>query len=64
MFPKTTGGPRAVEKERRTDLAAERLKAKIEHALSTSYPARDIAVEGAFVTSEKIKAILANAPRL
>jgi predicted glycosyltransferase len=44
-----------------TDLAPERLKAKIELALSTPYPARDIAVNGAFVTSEKIRSVLAGA---
>ena len=44
-----------------SDLAPERLKAKIELALSTPYPARDIAVNGAFVTSEKIRSVLAGA---
>lgn len=46
------------------DLVAARLKAKIEHALSTPCLTRDIAVNGAFVTSETIRAVLANtAPR-
>ncbi|MEO5658746.1 MAG: glycosyltransferase [Polaromonas sp.] len=45
----------------RSDLVAERLKSKIELALNTPYPARDIAVNGAFVTSEKIKSVLADA---
>jgi predicted glycosyltransferase len=44
-----------------SDLAPECLKAKIELALNTPYPARDIAVNGAFVTSEKIKSVLAGA---
>lgn len=44
-----------------SDLVAERLKAKIELALITPYPTRDIAVNGAFVTSEKIKSVLADA---
>jgi predicted glycosyltransferase len=43
------------------ELLPERLKAKIELALNTPYPARDIAVNGAFVTSEKIRSILASA---
>ena len=44
------------------DLAPERLQAKIELALSTRYPVRDIAVNGAFVTSEKIRSILTTPP--
>ena len=43
------------------DLAPELLKARIELALNTPYPAREIAVNGAFVTSEKIRSILASA---
>jgi predicted glycosyltransferase len=41
------------------DLVAERLKDHIEAALKMSYPRRDIAVNGALVTSEKIRAVLA-----
>jgi predicted glycosyltransferase len=41
------------------DLVAGRLKAHIEAALNTPYPSREIAVNGAFVTSEKIRAVLA-----
>jgi predicted glycosyltransferase len=41
------------------DLAPARLQEKIELALNTPYPAKNIAVNGAFVTSEKIKAVLA-----
>ncbi|MFZ2653002.1 MAG: glycosyltransferase [Burkholderiaceae bacterium] len=41
------------------DLVAERLKEKIELALSTPYPAREIAVDGARVTSERIRDVLA-----
>jgi predicted glycosyltransferase len=43
-----------------SDLTPERLKAKIELALNTPYPARDIAANGAFVTSEKIRRVLAS----
>jgi predicted glycosyltransferase len=43
-----------------SDLVAERLKQKIELALATPYPAQEIAVDGAFVTSERIRAVLAN----
>ncbi|MDH3459689.1 MAG: glycosyl transferase [Burkholderiaceae bacterium] len=43
------------------DLVAERLVGKIEQALNAPYPTRDIAVNGAFVTSEKIKSVLASA---
>ena len=41
------------------DLMPERLKEKIELALKAPYPTKSIAVNGAFVTSEKIKAVLA-----
>lgn len=44
------------------DLVAERLKEKIELALNTPYPTREFAVNGAFVTSEKIRAVLAQTP--
>ena len=44
------------------DLVAERLKEKIELALTTPYPTREFAVNGAFVTSEKIRAVLAQSP--
>ena len=40
------------------DLVPERLKEKIELALNTPYPTREFAMNGAYVTSEKIKAIL------
>jgi predicted glycosyltransferase len=43
------------------DLVAERLKERIELAVSKPYPTRSIAVNGAFVTSEKIRTILAEA---
>jgi predicted glycosyltransferase len=43
------------------DLVAERLKAKIELALRTPYPARAVAVDGARVTAERIRAVLAGA---
>ena len=43
------------------DLAAERLKAKIELALHTPYPTRAVAVDGARVTAERIRAVLAGA---
>ena len=42
------------------DLVAERLKEKIELALSTPYPARHIAVDGARVTSERIRRVMAD----
>ncbi len=42
-----------------TDLVAERLKEKIELALATPYPARGIAVDGARVTSESIRGVMA-----
>ena len=41
------------------DLVAERLKEKIKLALDTPYPTREFATNGAFVTSEKIKTVLA-----
>ena len=41
------------------DLAPHRLKEKIEQALIAPYPTREIAMNGAFVTSEKIKAVMA-----
>jgi predicted glycosyltransferase len=41
------------------DLAADRLKEKIEQALRTPYPARAIAVDGARATSDRIRAVLA-----
>jgi predicted glycosyltransferase len=41
------------------DLEAGRLKQKIELALNTPYPTHNIAVNGALVTSEKIKAVMA-----
>ena len=44
------------------DLVADRLKEKIELALNTPYPTREFAVNGAFVTSEKIRAVLAQTP--
>jgi predicted glycosyltransferase len=44
-----------------SDLAPDRLKARIELALDTPYPARNIAADGAFVTSEKIRNVLAGA---
>ena len=40
------------------DLVPERLKAKIELALRTPYPERAIAMDGARVTSERIRAVL------
>ncbi len=40
------------------DLTAPRLMAKIEQALAAPYPTHEIATNGAFVTSEKIKAVL------
>ena len=43
----------------REDLVAERLQEKIELALRTPYPARHIAVDGARVTSERIRAVMA-----
>ena len=42
------------------DLVADRLKTKIEQALRAPYPTRAIAVNGAFVTSERIRSILAH----
>ncbi len=44
------------------DLVPERLKEKIERALSAPYPIKRIVANGAFVTSEKIKAVLAQTP--
>lgn len=44
------------------DLAPERLKEKIELALSTPCATKSIAINGAFLTSEKIKAVLAQPP--
>jgi predicted glycosyltransferase len=43
------------------DLAPDRLKALIEHALRTPYPAHTVAMDGARVTSERIRALLAAA---
>lgn len=45
-----------------TDLVAERLKVKIELALNTRHPTREFAVNGAFVTREKIRTALAQTP--
>ena len=45
------------------DLTAPRLKAKIEQALAAPYPTHEIATNGAFVTSEKIRAVLSGAGR-
>jgi predicted glycosyltransferase len=42
------------------DLAPGRLKLRIEHALRAPYPARRIAMDGARVTSEHIRAVLAH----
>ena len=44
---------------RAEDLAADRLKEKIELALRTPYPTREIAVDGARTMSDRIKAVLA-----
>lgn len=41
------------------DLGAERLKGRIEQALRTPYPTHQIAVDGAQVTSDRIRAVLA-----
>jgi predicted glycosyltransferase len=41
------------------DLAPARLKEKIQLALRTPYPERRVALDGARVTSEKIRAVLA-----
>ncbi len=46
------------------DLTALRLKDKIEQAMNAPYPAHELAVNGAFVTSQKIKAVLADIARL
>jgi predicted glycosyltransferase len=40
------------------DLASERLKEKIQLALRTPYPERQVAMDGARVTSEKIRTVL------
>lgn len=43
------------------DLAPERLKQRIETAVRTPYPTRTVAMDGARVTSEHIRAVMANA---
>lgn len=48
---------------RSEDLVAERLKGCIERALHTPYPEHAIAVDGARVTSDTIRAVLAGASR-
>jgi predicted glycosyltransferase len=50
-----------VHELRREDLVAERLKDKIELALRAPYPTRAIATDGARVTSDRIRAVLAGA---
>ncbi len=45
-----------------TDLSGVNLKEKIELALNTPYPTREFAMNGAYVTSEKIKAVLTQTP--
>jgi predicted glycosyltransferase len=45
---------------RSEDLAADRLKGKIELALRAPLPTRTIATDGARVTSERIRAVMAN----
>lgn len=46
----------------REDLAAQRLKEKIQQAIVTPYPEWGLATDGARVTSEKIRSILEHAP--